>query len=246
MSFKNSKRGEGSSMLIFVVLFAIGAVVLILFLARSPKFQQAQLNVAENQDRFNEQLLELGERGVDTQYQDGRIVLDMNLLNKFDAEICNSELDFSSPESTEAYKDKKKGIEFSFPYNSTWGNAQYTLNTYDEMDGLIYFGPLKNFSKTACNISRAYSMEVHAIRPTTDILVALEADLAGVEAEFVTLLLAEAIKYVKVGSDGCKSPAYYVLGIDGEHDYEFSAYCSDDIENDFVFLEQIINTIKFH
>jgi len=243
MSFKNFKKGEGSAMLIFVVFAAVGVIILILFLARSPKFQQVKLNIETNQEVFNEQLLELGEHTTDTEYQDGRIVFNMDLLNKFDAEICKSKLDFSSPKSTEIYKNKSKGLEFSFPYSSQWGNKDYILKPYDELGDSVYFGPLKNLSKDACNISRAYVLNIHKIQSTNEILESLKPKLAGGEVEFKTLLLAETVKYLKVESASCKSPSYYVMGVD--YDYEFTVQCSDDIENDFIFLEQIINTLKF-
>jgi len=243
MSLKNYKKGEGTAMLVFVLFAAIGVIALILFLARSPKFQQVKLNLETNQEVFNEQLLELGEHAADTEYQDGRIVFNMDLLNKFDIEICRSKLDFSSPKSTEVYKNKSKGLEFSFPYSPQWGNTDYVLKPYDQLGDSVYFGPLKNLSKDACNISRAYVLNIHEIQSTNEILESIQPELAEGEAEFKTLLLAETVKYVKAQSASCKSPSYYVMGVD--YDYEFSVQCSDDIENDFIFLEQIINTLKF-
>lgn len=244
---KNFKKaGVISAKLIFVLIAAVGVIALLFTLARSERFETVQVNLTESQQYQQDQLRELGQLEEDYRI-DGKLLLTQANLEKYSKEknpSCTYTLNTAGAKETIIFKSKEKDIEFSLPYNEDWGSAEFIMFPYEELNDSVYFGPL--LAMPNCLWQRAYLVELHETKPTAEILADLNMRNLSSDLEFTTVKDREAIKFVEFNSkyENCSSVRMYVLGVD--YDYEFIVNCSEDLENDFAFLEQILLTVKLN
>lgn len=236
-------KGFLSPKLLFVLVLALGVMGILLYLSRSTTFNTVEVNVTAAQRLQSETLKEVGAL-EEKQLKDGKQVLTGFNLEKYyknNTNACSEKFVADVPNETRSYENKNHKIKFFYPYNSNWGNTTYYIGPLDELDGVMYFGPI--FNHEDCTWERAYKMVVQKRRSITEIFNELESKYPGQIPEVIKVGTKEVISYVVSQSTTCQSPVYYLLGPD--FDYEFSTICSVNLENDQAFLGQIIEKVKF-
>lgn len=236
-------KGFLSPTLLFVLILALGVMGILFYLSRSTTFSTVEVNVTAAQRLQTETLKEVGAI-EEKQLKDGKQVLTGFNLEKYyknNNNACNEKFVADVPNETQTYENKNNKIKFFYPYNGNWGNDNYYVGPLDELNGVLYFGPV--FNHENCIWERAYKMVVQKRRSITEIFNEVEINYPGQISEVIKVGTKEVISYVVPKADGCVYPVYYLLGPD--FDYEFSTICSSNLENDQAFLGQIIEKVKF-
>jgi hypothetical protein len=236
-------RGFLSPKLLFVLVLAVGVMGILLYLSRSPAFNTVEVNLTASQKLQQDTLRDAGAL-EEKQLVDGKQVLTAFNVEKYyknNSAACLEKFVADIPNETKTYESKEFKIKFFYPYNNNWGNEKYYLGPLDAQAGVLYFGPL--FNHENCVWERAYKMEVKKRRSISELFDELSVKYPGQIPEIVKIGTKEVISYVVPNGENCIYPVYYLLGPD--FDYEFSTICSSNLENDQMFLGQIIERVKF-
>ncbi|HPL92995.1 MAG TPA: hypothetical protein PLB38_01790 [bacterium] len=236
-------KGFLSPKLLFVLVLALGVMGILFYLSRSTTFTTVEVNLTAAQNLQAQSLKDVGAL-EEKHLKDGKQVLTGFNLDKYylnNPEACSEKFFADVPNETQTYENKDHKIKFFYPYNINWGNANYYIAPLDELDGVLYFGPV--FNHENCVWERAYKMTVQKRRSITEIFNDLQTKYPNVIPEIIEIGSKEVISYTVEKSANCVYPVYYLLGPD--FDYEFSTICSSNLENDQAFLGQIIERVKF-
>lgn len=236
-------KGFLSPKLLFVLVAALGVMGILFYLSRSTTFTTVEVNLTAAQSLQEQSLKDAGAL-EEKHLKDGKQVLTGFNLEKYyknNANACSEKFVADVPNETQTYENKNNKIKFFYPYNGNWGNDSYYVGPLDELDGILYFGPV--FNHENCVWERAYKMVVQNRRSITEIFNEVANKYPGQVPEVIKVGTKEVISYTVEKSADCVYPVYYLLGPD--FDYEFSTICSNSLENDQAFLEQIIEKVRF-
>jgi hypothetical protein len=155
---------------------------------------------------------------------------------------CDEEFNTDPANTTVHYSNPGKGISFDVPYNTNWGSKKFKIDPYWEYNDQITFGSIGGFE--ACMWVRSnilhFRPQLSAEEVVNNIKKSDPPELIPVPPTTIKLNGLTVIKYATSGL--CSYPAFQVIG--EKYNYEFVTGCSVDIESDFKYLENIVNTIQ--
>jgi len=168
-----------------------------------------------------------------------RILLTNNNIgqyNKGTSQDCDEDFNQSPYNKWANYQNKERGISLNIPYNDQWGNDQYRLNPYEQINNSLIFGPIRGGE--ACSWTRVYKLEFLPVKSASEVI----GSLLGTE-KFITQKTFSGLTAVEYESSGLLQ--YANLEIIGQKfNYRLTMDCGSQCQAQFSLLEAMAASAK--
>jgi hypothetical protein len=111
--------------------------------------------------------------------EDGRIELmygGREVLEPAAGDRCAERFIASAATGTVVYENAEHGVAFDLPYDPAWGNETYSVPSFEESDGVTFFGPVVKRGST-CAWVRAIRLEFVPAKGAPEVAAAAKSQL---------------------------------------------------------------------
>lgn len=144
------------------------------------------------------------------------------------------------PTTNVTYSNSAKGLKLEVAYNPNWGNDQYRINAYDEVNlsnnvNLLLFGSIG--ASEGCSWVRKFSINFNQAQTANQAIDEINDTVAQITIN-PQLTNINGLNVVKYESDGlCRDTTYIIIG--KKYNYVLSGGCVASATD----LENIINSM---
>jgi len=155
---------------------------------------------------------------------------------------CGNEFNSDSATSSVHFSSTALGIEWDLPWNKDWGTAECRVKPFEEVGDSVMFGPLVAGEG---GLARKYIINKVAPRTAEQTVKQVKAEQGDFLSRepIVEKLNGQEVEVKYAVSGLCNFPSIELIG--PENNYVFHAGCSQNLDQTFSELDQLLENLVF-